>query len=334
MATIGATAFTLNDWKKRMNMDGTVADIVEVLAQSNEIMDHVLWKEGNLLTGNKVTQRTSIPEPDVRQINKGVGLVKSGTEQITDTVVSFEARSQIDEKLYNLAPDGDALRKSEDVAAIEGFGNKFVDMLIYGDASANRDSFNGLAVRQQTLSIVDPTKKGYTTISAGGSTANQQTSAYFVDWNDTGAYGIFPRNGKAGLEMEDKGLVRITDNNGGIYDAYESKFKWDVGFAVSDPRCIGRLCNVEPSVLVSGTAQQKLAFWANLMKVHDRMRHPERVKLYVSVDLFTSLKVFLSDKNNSYVTYETLADGIKQLFVDGMPVYRIDAIKGTEAVLS
>lgn len=333
MATIGATAFTLNDWMKRQDIDGTVADIVEVLAQSNPIMEHVLWKEGNLLTGNKITQRVSIPTPDIRMANDGVSLVKSNTEQITDDVICLEARNQIDEEIYNLAPDGNALRMSEDKAVIEGFGNKFCEMLIYGDKTMNAKEFNGLEVRQRVIGNT-VNAAGYTTVSAGGSTSDSQTSAYITDWADTGVYGIFPRNGKAGLEMKDEGLQRITTAAGKIFDAYESKFKWHVGLSVADPRCVGRLCNVESALLTSGTAAQKLAFWANLLKVHDRMRRPEKCKMYVGTDLYTALKVFLSDKNNSYVTYDTLANGIKQLYVDGMPVYRLDTIKSTEPVIS
>ena len=333
MSTIGQTAFTLNDWKTRMNLDGTVADIVEVLAQSNPIMDHVLWKQGNLLTGNRVTQRSSIMEPGTRRINEGAKIIKSGTKQNTDTVVHFEAFSQLDEQAYDIAPDGDALRMSEDKAAIEGFGNKFARTLIYGDPAAATDEFAGLATRMAKIGSDNPTDVGYTVVSAGGSSANAQTSAYFVEWGDVQTYGIFPRNGKAGLDMDDKGLEKMTDKQGNIYYAYLTQFTWDVGLTVADPRTAGALRNIEPNALISGTAAQKLAFWSNLLTVHDRMRHPEKCKLYVGAALFTALKVFLSDKNNSYVTYDTLANGIKQLYVDGIPVFRLDAIRNDEPVI-
>lgn len=333
MSTVGQTAFTLNDWKKRMEWDGTVADIIEIMNQANPIMDHILWKQSNLLTGNKITQRTSIPEPEVRMINQGVSIKKSDTEQITDTIVLLESRSQLDKAEADLAPNKDELRKSEDSAAIEGFVQKVAKLFIYGDIGEDAKVYNGFEARQRVLGVTDPSKAGYTTISNSGSTANSQCSAYFVDWNDHGAYGIFPRNGKAGLDMEDKGLQRIQNGNK-VYDAYETVFNWAVGLSVADPRSIGRLCNVEPSTIISGTAAQKLAFFGNFLKVHDRMRRPEHCKIYVGSELYTALKVFLSDKNNSYVTYDTLANGIKQLYVDGVPVFRLDAVKNTEAVVS
>ena len=59
------------------------------------------------------------------------------------------------------------------------------------------------------------------------------------------------------------------------------------------------------------------------------MRHPERTVLYVSVDLYTALKLFLMDKNNSYVTRETLENGIMR--VDGMKCVRLDCMINTES---
>lgn len=54
----------------------------------------MLWMEGNLPTGNQTTQRTSIPTPTLRRINRGADNVKSTTRQITDTCSMLEARSE------------------------------------------------------------------------------------------------------------------------------------------------------------------------------------------------------------------------------------------------
>jgi hypothetical protein len=57
MATIGANALTLADWAKRLDPQGKVPSIVELLAQSNEILQDMLWVEGNLPTGHRTTVR-------------------------------------------------------------------------------------------------------------------------------------------------------------------------------------------------------------------------------------------------------------------------------------
>ena len=99
MSTVGNLALTMTDFRKRMTPDGQLDYIIECLAESNPILEDMKWMEGNLPTGIQTTQRTSIPTPSVRVINRGVAASKSTTEQITDTCMMLEDRSQIDVKL-------------------------------------------------------------------------------------------------------------------------------------------------------------------------------------------------------------------------------------------
>ena len=50
MATLGANILTLTDWAKRLDPDGKVPRIAELLSQTNEILEDKLWMEGNLPT--------------------------------------------------------------------------------------------------------------------------------------------------------------------------------------------------------------------------------------------------------------------------------------------
>ena len=69
MTTLNQMAYTLLDWRERLNPDGNVADIIEVLAQSNPILQDMTFVEGNLPTGIVTTRRSSLPEPSIRRIN-------------------------------------------------------------------------------------------------------------------------------------------------------------------------------------------------------------------------------------------------------------------------
>jgi hypothetical protein len=53
--------------------------------------------------------------------------------------------------------------------------------------------------------------------------------------------------------------------------------------------------------------------------------------MYVSVELYTALKLFLMDKNNSYVTLDTLEGGIPVIRFDGMRVVKLDCMINTES---
>jgi hypothetical protein len=57
MATLGANVLTLADFAKRVDPDGKVPSIVELLSQSNEVLQDMLWMEGNLPTGHRTTVR-------------------------------------------------------------------------------------------------------------------------------------------------------------------------------------------------------------------------------------------------------------------------------------
>ena len=153
MPTIGNLALNFNDLRKRQAPDGTIDHIIEVLKQSNPIMDDIKWKQGNLPTGNQTTQRTSIPTPSLRAINKGVQPTKSSTKQVRDTCCILEARSRVDIELLRLEPDPQAFRRSEDDAHIEGFSEKVASMIFYGDSDEKLDEFNGFAKRYDHLAV-------------------------------------------------------------------------------------------------------------------------------------------------------------------------------------
>jgi hypothetical protein len=57
MATLGANALTLADWAKRIDPDGKTPQIAELLAQSNQILEDMVFMEGNLPTGHRTTIR-------------------------------------------------------------------------------------------------------------------------------------------------------------------------------------------------------------------------------------------------------------------------------------
>lgn len=331
MATVGSMALTLNDLMKRMEPDGRIAEIMEVLNLSNPILEHMTWMEGNLTTGNKSTLRSSLTTPQVRYINRGVKNTKSGTTQISDTSVILEDRSEVDEELLAMAPDPEAFRRSEDAAHIEGFGQKVANMVIYGNTADSPDTFNGLDIRHRLFNVNDPTKQGYTTANLGGT--GSVTSAYFVDWSDKTCTGFYPKGSTAGLKFRDLGEQTLEDADGNKYQGQASNFKWKVGLAVRDYRAIGALRNINPETLITGTATQKLDLIRKFVTIHDRLRHPEKVVLYTDNSFYSALKVFLMDKNNSFVTRETLQNGIEVLKFDGVRVVKLDAISGAETAL-
>ena len=334
MATVGNLAVTLNDWRLRTAPDGTIDYIVETLAQSNPILQHMLWMEGNLPTGNQTTQRTSIPTPTLRRINRGADNVKSTTRQITDTCSMLEARSEIDIELLALQPDKEAFRRSEDSAIMEGFAQTMAKYTIYGDSDSNPDEFNGLAVRYNALTGTKG-DAGYQVISAGAGGTNTNTSAWLVGWGERTVAGIYPKNTQAGLKMRDLGEQTVEDADGKKFQAVSTLFNWKAGLAVRDLRQIGSVRNIDVSTLKGMTSTNKVAMIENFIYAKNRVRNLDAGKFqwYLSDSMYTFLETYLIDKNNVHVTRQELMGKPPQIYLSGIPVFKLDAISETEAKL-
>ncbi len=150
MAIIGSTALTYADWAKRMDDDYRVAMIIELLSQTNEILDDMMVVEGNLPTGHKTTVRTGLPQATWRLLNAGVPNAKSTTAQIVDTCGNLETYSVIDKDVADLNGNTAEFRLSEVKAFLEGMSQQVAATLIYGNQFTNPERFTGLAPRYST----------------------------------------------------------------------------------------------------------------------------------------------------------------------------------------
>jgi hypothetical protein len=57
MAALGSNMLTLKDFAKRIEPNGKVGMIAELLSQTNEILTDMIWQEGNLPTGHRTVVR-------------------------------------------------------------------------------------------------------------------------------------------------------------------------------------------------------------------------------------------------------------------------------------
>ncbi len=251
MATIGGTALTLTDWGKRMDDDGKVARIVNILSQTNEVLDDMLWVEGNLPTGHKTTVRTGLPSAYWRLLNMGIPTGKSTTAQITDACGMLEAYSQLDKDLAELNGNSDEFRLSEDLAFLEGMNQQMASQLFYGNTTANPQGFNGLAQRYPSVSTATA-QTANNVIDAGG-TGSTNTSVWVVSWGPNTVHGIFPKGRLAGLQMRNLGEEPAYDANNNQYRALKTHFKWDAGLVVRDWRYAVRVANIDVTTLSGAT---------------------------------------------------------------------------------
>mgnify|MGYP000881506476 CR=1 FL=1 len=236
-------SLTLADLGRRMDPDGRIADMSEILSQCNEVMDDIPMVEGNLVTGHVVTLRTALPKGTFRRFNQGVGYTKSGAAQITFGMAMLDAYSQIDKALADLGGNTAANREKEDVAHMEGMSQQMCGISMYGNAWTAPEQFSGFSTFYSALAAT--AQNGVNVFDCGG-TASANASLWLIGWGESTAYGIYPKGLKGGLQFENKGdVVPAYDSSQRRYEAYTSYFSWRMGLAIEDWRYIVRMCNID-----------------------------------------------------------------------------------------
>lgn len=328
MALVGSMVATLGDVAKRLDKDGKIDKIVEMLTDTNEILVDMLFQEGNLPTGHRTTIRTGLPEVVWRLLNYGVPQSKSETQQITDSCGMLEAYAEVDKNLADLNNNTAAFRLSEDQAFLQAMNKAMAETLFYGDVSTHPERFLGLAPRFATL---DKTKAATAenVIDAGG-TGNNLTSIWLAAWGANTIFGIYPKGSKAGFQHKDLGEVTLQmtlpDGRTGQYQGYRTHYKWDMGLVVRDWRYVVRIANIN---LANITDDNLIKF---MIQASERLPDEKlgRPVWYMNRSTRTRLRLAKTNKSNVQLTPETV-EGKKVLTFDGIAVKRTDGILNTES---
>src|SRR5229473_2513987 len=242
MAVLGTTALTYADWAKRMDDGYKVASIIELLSQTNEMLDDMMVVEGNLPTGHKTTVRTGLPQATWRLLNTGVPNAKSTTAQLVEACGNLETYSVIDKDIADLNGNTPEFRLSESRAFLEGMSQQVAQTIIYGNQLVNPERFTGFAPRYSTKTV------------ANSQTANTNTSIWVMTWGVDTNHAIFPKGKLTGLQQRDMGEWPVADSVGNTYQAYREHFKWEIGFAQRDWRYMARICNIDVTQLTGVSA--------------------------------------------------------------------------------
>ena len=332
MATIGTNALTLADWAKRLDPDGKTPDIVEMLQQTNHILDDMLWIEGNLPTGHRTTVRTGLPTVAWRLINQGVAPSKSRTAQVDEACGMLEAYSEVDKDLAELNGNTAEFRLSEAQAFFDAMNIEMAETLFYGNSSTSPEEFTGLAARYSDTSA----ENGQNIVDGEGA-GSDNSSIWLVVWGEQSCHGIFPKGSKAGLQHEDIGLVTV-ETTAGIAGnrmrAYQDHWQWKCGVALKDWRYVVRGANIDISNLVQKSSA------ADLIDMMIKMMHrvpnlsAGKPAFYMNRSVLQMLDIQKRDDvAGAGMKYEEV-DGKPVMNFRGVPVRLCDALTEAEAAVS
>lgn len=332
MAALQTIHPTLLDVTKRLDPNGKIDTIAEILNETNEILSDMVWVEGNLPTGHRTTVRTGLPTPTWRKLYGGVQPTKSTTAQITDSCGMLEAYAEVDKALADLNGNTAAFRLSEDRAHIEGINQEFVSTLFYGNEGTEPEAFTGFAPRFNSLSAVN----GEQIIQNAGIEGSDNASIWLIVWGQNTVHGIYPKGSVGGLKHEDKGQVTIenVDGNGGRMEAYRSHYRWDCGLTVRDWRYIVRIqYDQEDLTKDAKTGPDLVDLMSDALERVPSLTMGRPV-FYANRKALSFLRRQIANKvTNSTLTMDTVA-GKKVTHFDGIPVRRVDQLTNSEAAVA
>lgn len=335
MATLSTGALTLADWAKRLDPDGKVPVVAELLSQSNEVLEDAVFKEGNLPTGHRVTIRTGLPSVYWRSLNQGVPSSKSTTAQVDESVGMLEAYSRVDKDLAELNGNTGEFRLSEDSAFLEAMNQTQAQTLFYGNPATDPRQYLGLAARFGTISGASNAQNILNATGSGGAT---NTSIWLVVWGDNTVFCTFPKGSKAGLLHEDMGQLTVYDSSQNPYQAFQTHYQWKNGLVVKDWRYVVRIANISVSALTTNSSPADLI--ALMSRALDRIPNLAngRAAFYMNRTVYSFLRLQALNKSNYALSIEK---GLNQfgtpsswLNFEGVPLRRVDQILSTETQIS
>lgn len=335
MATLGVGALTLIDIAKGLDPDGQQARVIELLAQTNEVLQEMPFIEGNLVTGHRTTVRIGLPSVFWRMANQGVLSSKSHKAQIDESVGMLEAYGEVDRDVAELGGRDkvNGVRLSEARAFLEAMNQEMAGTLFYGAATAPEE-FIGLSPRYSALTGAGNSDNVITGAGSGADNA----SIWLIAWDPETLCGIYPQGSIAGIFHEDLGLETV-ENAGGVTGAlmraYRDHWQWKCGIAVKDWRYAVRICNIDVSDLTFDAATG-----ANLIQLMEDAE--ERIPNELGNRAFymnRTLLRYLRHQSKAAVTagggltYEVIGGKRIRMFGE-TPVRRTDALVNTEATVA
>lgn len=344
-----ATTYRLNQAEliKRLDPQGNVADIAEVLNESNEILQDVPFKEGNLPTGDEQTIRTGLPSVYWRQLNRGVPASHSTVATVQETTALMEARAEVDEQVIKLNGYDAKFLFQEEKAFIESMGQKLAHEYFYGNRLKTAEGFSGFATRYSTTNL-SKAQCAKNVIDCGGkSTAKRLTSIYLVAWGDQ-VYSPYPKGTKLGLDTKDLGYGLIEDDQHNKFLGHTTIYDWHVGLMVKDWRHVVRLCNIDVDELYSGSGigSGEVKTGNNLIMMLNNAialipaNVRGKIKMYMNSDIHAGLNNLAVRTQSNVIATMNLVnkgefgkEGAWSTFA-GVPMRQVDQIVNTEAHVS
>lgn len=320
---------TLATLAARMDGKGRfITDVVEILDETNEILEDMVFEEANGGTSHKIAVRNGLPEAAWRTLYRGVKPSTSAVTQVEESIGMLEARAFVDEKLLELNGNSANWLAAEQRPFVEAMNQKMAETLWYNDGVVNNKAFMGFSPRFSDKSAPN----GKNIIDAGGTGANN-ASIWLIVWSRDTCFGIYPHGSQAGIASKDLGINTVEDGSGGRFEAHEKRHRWDLGLCVKDWRYVIRIANIDVTKLSKDltTGANLPDLMADALEMLPSMKG--RPAFYMNRTLRRILRGQIQKSAQYTIAQEQVGGKRVTKFGDGdgVPVRISDALLSTEA---
>lgn len=325
MATNNTNGATLIDVLNLYAPNQSQLSVAEILMKDCPLLQDMVFQEANDVTQHVDAYRKSLPHSTREKFNQGIAGELGEEEEVTFGIQKRGNMPSIDKRLIDIAANPAEFIRIKIAGAVQGMTQEVETDLFYGSQAANTCDYDGIGVY---TSAVD----GERVISAGGeSTSQNLTSAYVVAWDlANGAYGIYPKGSKAGIQYEDKGthLEVLADGTRIENNVYYVSVA--LGLGTRDVRAFARLANVEVGTISATTFDE-----GKMIQLLDNMPSSLRAKarIYVPTKLKTAIQLRINAKENVNFTVDNAFGTPVLRFID-VPVIRAEMISVHEDYVS
>jgi hypothetical protein len=331
-------SLTLADYAKRLGPDKQIGKVIEILEQSNEVLDDAMFLEANNVTTHRTVIRTGLPESYWRTLNRGVPRTKSRTTQVDDRIGILETWSVVDSALADLNGQQADFLLSEERAFLESMNQEVAKTIFYGDIADKPASFMGLSQRFPTLDQVKADNAA-NVIDAGG-TGDNCTSAWLCVWGDLSLHMIYPKGTASGLRREYLGRCPVVDDDANEFMGYKTNYSWSLGMCLRDWRYVVRVANIDTAQLNAllaggGASAEGEALIRCMIRAHNLIPNIRlgRASWYMNREVKTLLDLLAAEKSNVNLSMANFA-GESVTSFKGVPIRQVDALSSSEAVVT
>ena len=174
--TLLKNQMTLAEAAKRLDAQGNIAEIIEILNEENPFLTDAHIEEANDGTTHLYTKRKSLPTVGHRRVNEGAIKSQSDTEQLREQTTLFEVWTEIDEEILSQqGAQKDRFLNTEAVAKIEALAQNGAEQVVYGNPANDPQDITGFIPRYNSLAL--PNVYGI------GGTGSDLASLLLVEWD-------------------------------------------------------------------------------------------------------------------------------------------------------